>query len=277
MTSEIPPGLGDAFAFAIGAVTGSFINTVAWRMPRELSIVTPRSFCESCERAIPWWANIPILAYLGLRGRCLMCGAAIPFRHLIAEVSLAVIALYLYSNFALPGAIARFVLCAALWICATVDYDWRLIPNLIAWPGTLVGFLAAALMMPDVGWKDSLLGILFGAGLLFSTGFLYQLVRGQEGVGMGDVWLLGMIGAFLGWRGVFFTLFVGSVLGAFGGIAFAMLGGQTPEPVADPATDPEEADVSLLQTAVPFGPFLSAAAIIYALFRPEIMRWYFGI
>ncbi|HVN64416.1 MAG TPA: prepilin peptidase, partial [Candidatus Binataceae bacterium] len=273
---DLPPGLGGTLAFIFGAVVGSFVNVVAWRMPREISIVSPRSYCESCERAIPWWANIPILAYLGLRGRCLMCGAVIPFRHFIAEVSLALIALFLYFHFPLPGAIARFVLCAALWICATVDYDWRLIPNLVAWPGTIVGFVAAALLMPDVGWKDSLLGILFGAGLLFATGYFYELVRGQEGVGMGDVWLLGMIGAFLGWRGVFFTLFIGSLLGAVGGIAYAIIGKNPPVPVADPAADPVEADVSLMQTAVPFGPFLAVAAGIFALFGSKILRWYFG-
>src|SRR3984957_12277725 len=103
---EIPRGLGALFAFAIGACAGSFVNVVAYRLPREISIVTPRSFCPECNRPIPWWANIPILAYLGLRGRCLMCGAPIPFRHFMAELSLAVTAAYLYLMFPLPDAIA---------------------------------------------------------------------------------------------------------------------------------------------------------------------------
>ena len=80
MTLDIPTGIGAAFAFLLGASVGSFVCMVAYRLPRDLSIVTPRSYCESCERAIPWWANIPILAYLGLRGRCVLCGAPIPFR-----------------------------------------------------------------------------------------------------------------------------------------------------------------------------------------------------
>jgi leader peptidase (prepilin peptidase) / N-methyltransferase len=274
---DLPDGVGGALALVIGAITGSFVTTVAYRLPRDLSIVSPRSFCESCERAIPLWANVPILGYIGLRGRCLMCGATIPFRHFLTEVGLAIIALYLYLNFPLGDAIARFILCSALFVVALVDYDWRLIPNLVTFPGMLVGFIAASLVIPEVGWLSSLLGILIGCGVLFLTGYLYQLVRGREGVGMGDVWLLGMVGGFLGWQGVVFTLFFGALFGAFGGIIFAISGGaQAPEPVADPSTEPAESDVSILRTEVPFGPFLAIAAGIYALFQPQLVHWYLG-
>jgi leader peptidase (prepilin peptidase)/N-methyltransferase len=274
---EMPDGLGGALAFIIGAITGSFATTVAYRLPRDLSIITPRSFCESCERAIPVWANVPILAYIGLRGRCLMCGATIPFRHFLTEVGLAVIGLFLYLNFPLGDAVARFVLCTALFIVALIDYDWRLIPNVITFPGMLIGLLAATLLMPEIGWRSSLLGILVGGGVLFGTGYLYEMVRGREGVGMGDVWLLGMVGGFLGWQGVVFTLFFGSLLGAVGGIIFAIAGGgEGPEPVADPSTEPAQADISIMRTEVPFGPFLAIAAGIFVLFQPELMRWYLG-
>jgi leader peptidase (prepilin peptidase)/N-methyltransferase len=276
MSIELPAGIGGAISFVAGASVGSFANVVAWRLPREVSIVAPRSYCESCERALPWWANIPILAYLGSRGRCVMCGAAIPFRHFLGEIALAVTGLYLYLSFPLPDALARFVLCAALWIVAIVDYDWRLIPNIITWPGTIVGFIAASLMMPEIGWRSSLIGILVGGGVLYLTGYLYQLVRGREGVGLGDVWLLGMVGGFLGWPGVFFTLFFGSIVGAVGGIAFAIGGGNSPAPMADPATEPEQADVSILKTEVPFGPFLALAAGIFTLFQPQLTHWYLG-
>src|ERR1035437_1252756 len=151
MTVDLPGGIGAAIAFLLAASVGSFVCVVAYRLPRDLSIVTPRSFCESCERAIPWWANIPILAYLGLRGRCVMCGAPIPFRHFLAEFGLAIITLYLYFAFPIPDAFARLVLCAALWVVAIIDCDWRLIPNIITWPGTLGGIIAASLMMPGVG------------------------------------------------------------------------------------------------------------------------------
>src|SRR5260370_16984994 len=134
MTLDMPTGLGATLAFLIGASVGSFAIMLAWRLPRELSIVSPGSFCESCERALPWWANIPILAYLGLRGRCLMCGAPIPFRHFLAEMSLAITALYLFLAYPLPDAIARFLLSAPLWVVAIVDYACPLIPNLTTSP-----------------------------------------------------------------------------------------------------------------------------------------------
>ena len=120
--------------------------------------------------------------------------------------------------------------------------------------------------------------IIVGGGALYATGYFYQLVRGREGVGMGDVWLLGMVGGFLGWPGVFFTMFFGSVIGAIGGIAFALGGGSStsPVPLGDPATDPEEADVSILRTEVPFGPYLALAAGFFALFQPQLARWYFA-
>jgi len=278
MTIDVPTPIGAAIAFLFGASVGSFVCLVAYRLPRDLSIVTPRSFCESCEHEIPWWANVPILAYLGLRGRCLICSAPIPFRHFLAEFGLAIIALYLYLAFPIPDAVARFVLCAALWVVAIIDYDWRLIPNVITWPGTLVGFVAASLLMPEVGWKSSLIGIAVGGGVLFGTGYFYQLVRGREGVGLGDVWLLGMVGGFLGWQGVFFTLFFGSVIGALGGIAFALTGGASTSsaPLGNPATDPEEADVSILRTEVPFGPYLALAAGVFGIFQPQLTRWYLG-
>jgi leader peptidase (prepilin peptidase)/N-methyltransferase len=138
-----------------------------------------------------------------------------------------------------------------------------------------VGFIAASLMMPEIGWKSSLAGIVIGGGVLYLTGYLYQLVRGREGVGLGDVWLLGMVGGFLGWAGVLFTLFFGSIIGAVGGIAFALGGGNSP-PLGDPATEPEAADVSILKTEVPFGPFLALAAGIFALFQPQLAHWYLG-
>jgi leader peptidase (prepilin peptidase) / N-methyltransferase len=276
MTIDIPEGIAAAIAFVVGASVGSFVTVVAYRLPRDMSIITPRSFCESCERAIPWWANIPIFAYIGLRGRCVMCGASIGFRHFLAEAGLAVTALYLFLSFPLPGAIARFVLCAALFAIALIDYDWRLIPNIITFPGTLLGFVAASLMMPEIGWKDSLIGIAAGGGFLFLTGYVYQILRGREGVGLGDVWLLGMVGGFLGWQGVAFTIFFGSVFGAAGGLASALGGGTAQAPVADTAGDRAEADQSLLQTEVPFGPFLAIAAGIYTLFQPQLVRWYLG-
>ncbi len=276
MNPDVPGWLGSALAFVIGASIGSFVNVVAYRLPRDLSIVTPRSFCADCGRPIPWWANIPLLAYLGLRGKCVMCGARIPFRHFMAELSLAVAALYLYQSFPFFDGLARFVLCAALFTVALIDYDWRLIPNAVTFPGIPLGLLAAVFLMPEIGLKRSLIGIAFGWGFLFVTGEAYFWLRGREGVGMGDVWLMGMVGAFLGWPGAVFTLMLGSLLGAIGGLAFAFAGGTSEPVVAEGAAGEGETETTLLQTAVPFGPFLALAAGIYTLFQPGLTRWYFG-
>lgn len=275
---DLPAGIGGALAFLLGAVTGSFVTVVAYRVPREMSIVAPRSFCERCQRSLPVWSNLPILAYIGLRGRCIMCGAPIPFRNFLAEAGLAVTALFLYLEFPLGSATARFVLCSALFAVALIDYDWRIVPNAITLPGTIVGLAAASLLMPEeIGWQSSLVGIALGAGFLFVVGYFYELVRGREGVGMGDVWLLAMTGAFLGWPGVVFTLFFGSLLGIIGGLAMVLSGGRGARaPLADPVTDLPETDISILRTEVPFGPFLSLAAGCYALFQPQVMHWYLG-
>ncbi len=284
---ELPAGLGGALAFVLGACVGSFVNVVAFRLPRELSIVRPGSFCPRCERPIPAWVNIPILAFIGLRGRCLMCRQSIPFRYFLTEVSLAVAALYLYLSFPLPNALARFVFCAALFAASLIDFDWRIIPDAISLPGIPLGILAAAFLEPEIGWKNSLLGVAIGGGFLFAVGEGYRLIRHREGMGMGDVKLMAMVGGFLGWQGVLFTLFVGSLVGSVGGIIVGLASPRSAEPVTavESASSsigrqlPEEtgeADeaVSILQITVPFGPFLSLAAGIYTLFQPQLTRWY---
>jgi leader peptidase (prepilin peptidase) / N-methyltransferase len=280
---DVPSATGALIVFALGACIGSFVNAVAYRLPREISIVAPRSFCPNCRNAIPWWANIPILAYLGLRGRCNRCGSSIPFRYFLTELTLAAAAAYLYLNFAPLDALARYVLCAGLFITALIDYDWRAIPNVITGPGIPLGVLAACWVIPEVGWKSSLAGVALGAGFLFLTGEVYLRIRGREGVGMGDVWLLGMVGAFLGWPGALFTLFVGSILGTIGALAIAV-GATTlppppealPEVAAEPTTVAATAQAAprFLQTEVPFGPFLALAAGVFALFQPALVEWY---
>ena len=275
--------------FFFGASVGSFVNVVAYRLPRDISIVRPASFCPLCRHSVPFWSNVPVFGYLALRGKCLRCGGRIAARYLVTEFALGLIAVHLYMGFALPDALARFALCAALFAASLIDLDWRIIPDVISLPGIAVGVAAASFAMPDVGWKDSLFGLALGGGLFFAIGELYRWLRGKEGMGMGDVKLLAMIGAFLGWRGVIFTIFVGSSLGAVGGIILGLLDWQPRAPeieaemaaaaLDDSAARPPgpEADFGsegLLQTPVPFGPFLSVAAGIFALFQPQLIRWY---
>ncbi len=268
--------------FAAGACAGSFVNVVAYRLPRDISIVAPRSFCPGCRRSLPFWANVPIVAYLGLRGRCAACGTKIPFRYFLTELALASAALYLYLSFAPLDALARYLLCAGLFVAALVDYDWRVIPNVITFSGIPVGVLMAWWVMPEVGWQSSLAGIVIGAGFLLITGEVYSRIRGREGVGMGDVWLLAMVGAFLGWPGTIFTLFAGSALGTIGAVTIA-LGGEPARPLIDEVGSAVNAEANaagseavsgFLQTEIPFGPFLALAAGIFALFQPALAQWY---
>jgi leader peptidase (prepilin peptidase)/N-methyltransferase len=283
--SDIPAGVGGAIAFVFGACIGSFVNVVAFRLPRDLSIVRPRSFCPRCEQPIPMLLNIPILGYIGLRGKCLLCGGPIPLRYFLCEITLAIASLYLYFTFPILDGLARFALCAALFAASLIDYDWRIIPDIISIPGIPIGILAATFLIPEVGLKRSLIGFVIGGGFLFAVAELYRVVRGQEGMGMGDVKLVAMIGAFLGWPAVLFTLSVGSLLGSVGGLAVALFGSREPPPKADgagtealvtrePAARDEADKVPILQTTVPFGPFLSLAAGCYALFEPQLINWY---
>ena len=172
---------------------------------------------------------------------------------------------------------------AGLFVAALIDYDWRVIPSAVTFPGIPIGILSAWLVMPEVGWRSSLGGIALGAGFLFVTGEAYLRIRGREGIGLGDVWLLGMVGAFLGLPGALFTLFVGSVLGTIGGVAMWAGREQSPPPdqtllpIAEiiGSTAAAEDTTRFLQTEVPFGPFLALAAGTFALFQPVLTQWYF--
>ena len=283
----IDRGAGALLALIFGACLGSFAGVVAYRLPREISLVAPRSFCPHCKRPLALWSNVPLVSYVLLRGRCASCRAPIGFRYFLAELVLGTAAAYLYLHFPLVDAALRLAFCTALLVIAFIDYDWRVIHNAITLGGIVGGLLAASLLMPEIGWRSSLAGLLAGAGFLFLTGALYAILRGAEGVGLGDVYLLGMVGAFLGLAGAIFTIFFGSIIGAVGGLAFALSGGAPPPPEAEiPAAiaavtgagthDASAEDVSLLRTAVPFGPFLAFAAAVFALFQPQLLSWYFA-
>lgn len=281
-----PEAFGALLAFVMGACVGSFVGAIAYRLPRALSIVAPRSFCPHCKKLIPAWANVPLVSYLLLRGRCASCRAPIGFRYFLVELALATAAMYLYLQFPLPDAIARFAFCSVLFAVGMIDFDWRVIPNAFTWGIVPIGIMAAWLAMPEVGWRDSLIGAVSGSGFLALTGAVYRLVRGREGIASGDISLLAATGAFLGWFGALFTLFVGSMLGSIGGIAIVVSGWapaekQIPDAVVEafgPAgldLDSENA-LPLGQRPVPFGPFLALAAAIFTLFQPQLVHWYFA-
>jgi leader peptidase (prepilin peptidase)/N-methyltransferase len=244
--------------FAFGAIIGSFLNVCIVRLPEERSIVRPPSHCPACRRDIAWYDNVPLLSYALLRGRCRGCGARISPRYPAVELLTGALAVALWMRLGPTVALAGyFVFTAALVTITFIDLDHRIIPDVISLPGIAVG-LALSLVSPLVTPVDAVLGALAGGGVLLAIAFAYQAIRRQEGMGGGDVKLLAMIGAFLGWQSVFVTLMVASLVGSVIGIALMLY---------------QRADSKL---AIPFGPFLACGALVYLFFGDRILAFYFG-
>ena len=230
-------------AFLVGACIGSFLNVVIHRLPRGESIVSPRSRCPGCGRAIRAWENIPIASFIVLGGKCAGCGGAISWRYPAVELLTATgfAAIFLLDAPGIP--LLRDLLFFSLLVpIAFIDIDHRIIPDELSLGGLVAGLLLS--LLPGGEWKRSVAGALLGGGILYATAFLYEKVRGAEGMGGGDIKLLAMIGAFVGWRGTLATIFFGALLGATGGILAMRKGGEG------------------LKTAIPFGPYLCVAALL---------------
>jgi leader peptidase (prepilin peptidase)/N-methyltransferase len=247
-------GLIPAAAFLVGACMGSFLNVVIHRLPRGESIVSPGSRCPACGRGIRAWENVPIVSFLALRGRCAGCGASISWRYPSVELLTAAGYAAIVWHAGIGWQVVQDLLFFSLLVpIAFIDIDHRIIPDELSLGGLAAGMLFS--FLPDADWKGSLAGVLLGGGILYGTAFLYEKVRGVEGMGGGDIKLIAMIGAFLGWRGVVATIFLGALLGAAGGLLAMRKGGEG------------------LKTAIPFGPYLCAAALLarYA------GKWYWGL
>ncbi|MEA2339382.1 MAG: leader peptidase (prepilin peptidase) / N-methyltransferase, partial [Thermoanaerobaculia bacterium] len=238
------------YALAIGAIIGSFLNVVIHRYPREESIVFPGSHCPQCDAAIRWYDNIPVVSFAVLRGRCRACGAGIAWRYPLVELANA---LFYLAVFLRTGPTVAFPIIAAL-ISMTIaliyiDADIQILPDVIDIPGIAIGIGASALglgvLHPSLMLADSLLDSLFGAALGAAIPLAiigaYWLLRHVEGMGMGDVKLLAMFGAVVGWRAVPAVLLLGAVSGALFAIPLAMRSGRG------------------MQAALPFGVFLGLA------------------
>ncbi len=237
----------DLLFFVLGAIIGSFLNVCIYRLPRERSIVKPSSSCPHCEKAIPFYDNIPLLSYLLLRGKCRHCGGRISVRYFAVELITGLLFVILFRAWGLSlelGVFLVFVCC--LIVLSFIDLEFRIIPDVLSLGGLLVG-LAFSFFRPSFDYKDALLGILLGGGVLWAIASAYQLVRKQEGMGGGDVKLLAMIGAFCGVKGVLFSLVCGSLAGTLVGVPLMIV---------------KHADA---RYALPFGPFLSFGALLYVL------------
>jgi len=244
------------FVFAMGAAIGSFLNVCIYRLPQDLSIAAPRSFCPACRTPILAYDNIPILSFLLLGGKCRKCRAPISWRYPLVEALTGGLALALFLKLALTFSFfCYFCFAAALVVITFIDLDHRLIPDAISLPGILIGFLLSFLAVTPGVW-NYLLGIVIGGGSLYLVAVLYELVTKREGMGGGDVKLLAMIGAWLGWKAVLFTLFFSSLTGSLVGGALMVA---------------RKEDGKL---AIPFGPFLTFSAMAYVFFGEKLVRWY---
>ena len=230
-------------AFFMGICMGSFFNVLIHRLPREESIVRPGSRCPSCGRPIPPRENIPLLSFLFLGGRCAGCGGRISLRYPAVELLTGIGYLLLAWADGLSYALLRDVVFFSFLVPITfIDIDHRIIPDELSLGGLAAGLFLS--LLPGGDWRGSVLGGVLGGGILYGTAAAYEKITGREGMGGGDVKLIAMIGAFLGWKGGLFAIFSGSILGVTGGL-IAMRKG-------------EEG----LKTAIPFGPYLCVAALI---------------
>lgn len=242
----------------LGLAVGSFLNVCIHRVPARQSVVSPGSRCPGCGAAIAWFDNVPVVSYALLRGRCRHCGIGISARYPLVELTTMVVFLWHLALIGFqPLLVPRLILASILIVLFAVDLEHRLLHNVITLPGMVVGF-AFSLVLPP-GPVDSLLGVLVGGGFLWLVGEAYYRFAGREGMGGGDVKMLAMIGAFLGWKLALLTLILSSILGAIVGVIVLARhrGG--------------------LQLELPYGTFLSVAALTASLYGDRIVSWYVGL
>ena len=239
-----------------GALVGSFLNVCIFRLPKEESIIWPGSHCPQCNKPIKFYDNIPLISYLLLQGKCRYCKKTISLQYPLVEGITALSSLCLFIKFG-PSLsyLFFFAFVAALIVITVIDLYYQIIPDVISLPGIGVGIIAS-LILPQIAFFNSLIGVLLGGGSLFIVGTLYQWIFKREGMGGGDVKLLAMIGAFLGWKAVILTILLSSLIGSITGIIIMVLKGKD------------------FKYAIPFGPFLSLGAVMSLFYGEEIIRWY---
>ncbi|MFQ5681806.1 MAG: prepilin peptidase [Candidatus Binatia bacterium] len=259
------PMVPSLIVFIFGAIVGSFLNVCIVRLPKDKSIVNPPSHCPECKTPIPFYDNIPLLSYLFLKGHCRFCKGRISPRYFVVELLMASLAVALLHRVGLGFAFfIGFIFVAALIVISFVDLAVRIVPDVISLPGIGLGFL---LSIVSYLWSldpravipsplSSVLGIVVGGGILILTAWAYEFFSGVEGMGGGDIKLLAMIGAFLGWPSVPVALFAGSLVGSIVGVGFMVVKGFD------------------RKTALPFAPSLCLGALIYLFFGKELIRFY---
>ena len=245
------------FLALFGLIVGSFLNVCIYRLPRKQSVNWPGSRCTSCARPLSWYENVPVISWVVLRGRCRTCGEGISAIYPLVELITAGLFVAGYVIYGWTPLLAvRLAFACAMVVLFAIDLRHHLLPNVITVPGIVIGF-ALSLFLPP-GWKSALIGLLAGGGVLFAIAEGYYRLRGIEGLGMGDVKMLSMIGAFLGWKLMLVTLVLGSFAGSIIGLGVIALGRGG------------------MKAALPFGTFLAVGALTAAVVGDPIVEWYTG-
>jgi leader peptidase (prepilin peptidase) / N-methyltransferase len=239
----------------LGLILGSFYNVCIYRLPREESIVWPGSHCPICRHPLSILDNLPLVSFLLLKRTCRYCHGPISYQYPLVEAVSGLGTVLIGWKFGLswlfPQALLLFGL---LLIISVIDLFHRIIPNVLTYPGIVVGWIFSWLIgLP--GWQSSLIGIGVGGGLLWLLAFGYERLAHKEGLGGGDIKLLAMIGAFQGWPGVLISVFMGSFIGTLVGLPVVIW----------------KKDRSY---QIPFGPFLSLGSLIGLFFGPIFLNRY---
>jgi leader peptidase (prepilin peptidase)/N-methyltransferase len=241
----------------VGLCVGSFLNVCIHRIPRGGSLLRPRSRCPGCGHELSWYENIPVLSYVALGGKCRRCRTRISIRYPIVELLTAVVFLAHYAVFGLTAfLVVRLLFACAMIVLFAIDLEHQLLPDVITLSGLVAGLVFSLVFPP--GLLDAVLGAILGGGILWLIAEAYYRYSGQEGMGGGDIKMLAMVGAFLGWQQVLLTLVLASVGGALlGSVIIASRRGG-------------------MKFAVPFGTFLAVGALAASLIGRRLIDWYLG-
>jgi len=245
------------FAGLMGLAVGSFLNVCIYRLPLEQSLVFPGSRCTICNRTLSWFENVPVVAWVVLGGRCRTCHTKISVVYPLVEAFTSVMFVWAAWQYGSGWLLfSRLLLGCMLIVLFFIDLRHRILPNVITVGGTIAGFILSFVAPP--GWVSSLIGLVIGGLIPLLLAEAYLRVRRVEGLGMGDVKMLALIGAFLGWKLVLLTLALGSFLGSFVGLGLIAA---------------RRGDMKL---ALPFGTFLAIAAMVSASVGDSLVAWYMG-
>lgn len=245
--------------FLFGLIIGSFVNVCIYRLPRNESLVFPASHCPACKTCVRPWQNIPVISFLALGGKCGGCKVPISWHYPLVELLHGLGFLFIFHEFGpTPQTLIYLLFFASLIAVIFIDLSHQIIPDVITLPGMLIGIVAASTILPP-GLYNSLIGLFVGGGLFYLVAILSVVILKKEGMGGGDIKLIAMIGAFLGWQAVLLTIFLAAISGSIIGIAMIVMKGRS------------RADM------IPFGPYLVFGALTSLFWGSGILRWYFSL